>query len=229
MSVLVVEDDVGVAEAVLYAFRTEGMMTTWASTLAAGRNELLRCGVVVLDLGLPDGSGFSLLREATRLPVVPRLVVLTSRDEEVDCVAALEAGADDYVTKPFSPRALIARVRATLRRGPPVITEKGSPAARAVHGVLAVDEDRREVTCGGLPVAVTKLEFDLLSVLVKAPGRVHTRDRLVARVWGGAYALTPRTVDSHVKALRKKLEEAGAPEGMIETVRGVGFKLRDAA
>jgi DNA-binding response OmpR family regulator len=224
VAVLVVEDDAAIAKAVLYAFERDGMLASWADTLASARPQLGACDVVVLDLGLPDGSGFSLLNLASRLNVVPRLLVLTSRDEDVDCVAALEAGADDYVTKPFSPRALIARVRATLRRGRCAAAETETECLSHTKPGLRVDEARREVCLGGQRLALTKTEFDVLQVLAHAPGRVFTRDQLVERVWGGAYALTPRTVDSHVKALRRKLELAGAP-GIIETVRAVGFRL----
>jgi DNA-binding response OmpR family regulator len=158
--------------------------------------------------------------------------VLTSRDEDVDCIAALEAGADDYVTKPFSPRALIARLRAMLRRGPRVDT--GASAAKSASGKLSVgaltiDVDRRDASVGLRAMALTKIELDILAVLARAPGRVHTRDQLVERVWGGAYALAPRTVDSHVKALRRKLDAAGAPSGLLETVRSVGFRLQDVS
>jgi DNA-binding response OmpR family regulator len=226
--VLVVEDDPAISDAVAYALEKDGMQTQVASTLAAARPLLASCDVVVLDLVLTDGSGFSLLREVQRCTPPPRVLVLTSRDEEVDCVAALEAGADDYVTKPFSPRALVARVRAILRRG---AVDVGSPAASGAvpTGGLAVDRDTRRASFGGAELSLTKLEFDLLAALADAPGRVLTRDQLVEKVWGGAYALTPRTVDSHFKALRRKLDAAGAPEGLIETVRAVGFRLREGA
>ena len=151
------------------------------------------------------------------------MIVLTSRDGDVDCVAALESGADDFVAKPFSPRALVARVRAVLRRGTTLVpsTQKRMPA-------LAIDVERREVTYAGRVVALTKLEFDLLAVLAGHPERVQSRDQIVQRVWGGDYALTERTVDSHVKALRRKLGEAGAAPTLITAVRGVGFKLCEA-
>jgi len=227
--VLVVEDDAAIADALLYALRKDGMQADAAATLADARSRLGTCDLVLLDLVLSDGSGFSLLRELSRLSSPPRVLVLTSRDEEVDCVAALESGADDYVTKPFSPRALVARVRAILRRGVSVTT--GAPARDAeVHSVagLIVDRATRRASFAGAELSLTKLEFDLLAVLAEAPGRVLTRDQLVERVWGGAYALTPRSVDSHFKGLRRKLVLAGAPDGLIETVRAVGFRLRDA-
>jgi two-component system catabolic regulation response regulator CreB len=221
--VLVVEDDAAIAEAILYALGRDGMTAQHASTLAEAAPLMTACDVLVLDLGLPDGSGFSLLRDAQRVATPPRVLVLTSRDEEVDCVAALEAGADDYVTKPFSPRVLVARVRAVVRRGSGAIVV--DPAATG----LVVDMPRRRVTFRGTEIALTKIELDLLDVLVHAPGRVHTREQLVEKVWGGDYALTPRTVDSHVKGLRRKLLDAGAPEGLIETVRAVGFRLRETS
>jgi DNA-binding response OmpR family regulator len=221
--VLVVEDDVAIAEATLYALRKDGMTAEHVVTLAAARPHLDACDLVVLDLGLPDGSGFSLLREAQQVVAPPRVIILTSRDEEVDCVAALEAGADDYVTKPFSPRILVARVRAVLRRAPPGELKDVTATASG----LSVDRVRRRVMFEAEELTLTKIEFDLLAVLAEAPGRVLTRDQLVEKVWGGEYALTPRTVDSHFKALRRKLDLAGAPEGLIETVRAVGFRLRE--
>lgn len=239
-SILVVEDDPAIADAVVYALRRDGMTAEAAGTLAAARSRLAGCELVVLDLTLPDGSGFGLLSELTRAPSPPRVIVLTSRDEDVDCVAALEAGADDFVTKPFSPRALVARVRAVLRRG--VVAAQSEPSSSAVTEAsaepavgaprqagtgLVVDVERREASYDGHVLPLTRIEFDLLATLDESPGRVRTRGQLVERVWGPAYALTERTVDSHFKGLRRKLEEAGAPASLIETVRGVGFKLRD--
>jgi two-component system catabolic regulation response regulator CreB len=170
--------------------------------------------------------------------------VLTSRDEDVECVAALEAGADDFVTKPFSPRALAARVRAVARRGRS--SETGNEPLRHPQdvvtplredicevpltvrsGTLVVDLERRRALFGDKELGLTKLELDLLAVLAEAPGRVRTREHLVARVWGEDYALAERTVDSHFKGLRRKLAAAGAPASLIETVRGVGFTLRE--
>lgn len=235
--ILVVEDDQPIADAVLYALRRDGMEAEAHGALAEARRRLALPGVdlVILDLTLPDGSGFSLLDELRRAESAPRVIVLTSRDEDVDCVAALEAGADDFVTKPFSPRALVARVRAVLRRAPaPVSIPAPGPApASPVAGpapaspALEVDTERRRVRWAGTEVTLTKIEFDLLAALAESPGRVRTRTQLVERVWGAAYALTERTVDSHLKGLRRKLEEAGAPPTLIETVRGVGFKLRE--
>lgn len=221
--IVVVEDDAPIADAVTYALAKDGMVAEAAGTLAAARRLLADADLVVLDLTLPDGSGFSLLDEIRRAGG-PRVIVLTSRDDDVDCVASLEAGADDFVTKPFSPRALVARVRAVLRR---TSTGASRPPSPLPLGKLLVDAERRVATFDGREVSLTKIEFDLLAALAEVPGRVRTRAQLVERVWGPSYALTERTVDSHFKGLRRKLEDCGAPAALVETVRGVGFKLRD--
>jgi two-component system catabolic regulation response regulator CreB len=224
--VLVVEDDAGIADAVVYALERDGMSGATAGSLASARAFAGPIDLAVLDLGLPDGSGFTLLHE-WRAGGGPAVIVLTSRDAEVDCVAALEAGADDFVAKPFSPRALVARVRAVLRRGAHGSTAR-DPQLSLSPALLALDAERRTASYSGHPLALTKTEFDLLATLARAPGRVHTREQLVARVWGDGHALTERTVDTHVKALRRKLAEAGAEASLVEAVRGVGFKLREA-
>lgn len=223
-SILVVEDDTPIADAVLYALRRDGMQARSVSTIAAALPLIAEVDLAVLDLTLPDGSGFTLLDSIRRLGHGPRVIVLTARDEDVDCVAALEAGADDYVTKPFSPRALVARVRAVLRRGVAPTPEPSSTPSLA----LSVDTEKRVAHFAGNTLALTRIEFDLLAALAETPGRVRSRAQLVDQVWGQAYALTERTVDSHFKALRRKLEDAGADPSIIETVRGVGFKLREA-
>jgi two-component system catabolic regulation response regulator CreB len=224
--VLVVEDDAGIADAVAYALERDGMAPVVAGTLAAAREHAAGVDLAVLDLGLPDGSGFALLHEWRAGGAGPAVIVLTSRDAEVDCVASLEAGADDFVSKPFSPRALVARVRAVLRRG--VRAQVFVAPAREPHSGLSLDLERRTAAYAGRAIDLTKTELDLLAVLVAARGRVLTREHLVERVWGHGHALTERTVDTHVKAVRRKLGEAGAPPSFIEAVRGVGFKIEVA-
>jgi len=220
--VLVVEDDAGIAEAVVYALERDGMRARVAGSIERARADDAAFDVAVLDLGLPDGSGYTLLGEWRSRDDRPAVIVLTSRDGEVDCVASLEAGADDFVPKPFSPRALVARIRAVLRRR----TAAAPPTGASVRTTgLHVDLDRRTASFDGRPMELTKIELDLLAVLARAPGRVHTRELLVEQVWGGRVAMTERNVDSHVKALRRKLGEAGASPELITAVRGVGFKL----
>jgi DNA-binding response OmpR family regulator len=171
---------------------------------------------VVLDLGLPDVDGFELcrrLREGGNIPIL----ILTARDDEVDRIVGLELGADDYLTKPFSPRELVARTRAVLRR-----TEPGAGGIVEV-GELRIDLRGRTVALAGSSVALRTLEFELLAELARSAGHVVKRDRLLERVWGLSFAGGTRTVDVHVAQLRKKL---GRPD-LIQTVRGVGYRLRD--
>ena len=174
--------------------------------------------VIVLDIGLPDMDGFEVcrrIRSGSRVPIL----MLTARDEEPDRVSGLELGADDYLTKPFSPRELVARVKAVLRRAEPWLDE-----AKLSMRDVVVDRDAREVRVAGEAVALTAREFDLLSILLGNPDRVLTRELLLDRVWGLAFPGGTRTVDMHVASLRRKL---GRPE-LVQTVRGVGYKLARA-
>jgi|SRR4051812_38050681 DNA-binding response OmpR family regulator len=220
--ILVVEDEPAIAESVAYALGRDGFVVTLAAT--AGQAAALADSVdlVVLDLMLPDGSGFDLIarwRKAKQVPVI----VLSSRDGEADRVVALEAGADDYVTKPFSPREVVARVRAVLRRSQMELGPPGAPSQ-----ALSLDASTRRARANGTSLELTRVEFDVLSCLLEQPGRVYSRAELIGRVWGSGFAITDRTIDSHVKALRKKVAEAGAEPGLIETVRGVGYRVTDA-
>jgi DNA-binding response OmpR family regulator len=174
---------------------------------------------VVLDLGLPDADGLDLCRRLRDGGDVP-ILILTARDEEADRVIGLELGADDYLTKPFSPRELVARVRAVLRRAEP-----GPPDSRVVEvGALRVDLRTRSASFAGSSLALRTLEFELLAELARNAGQVVRRDRLLDRVWGISFAGGTRTVDVHVAQLRKKL---GRPD-LIQTVRGVGYRLLDS-
>src|SRR3954449_389295 len=170
--------------------------------------------VVVLDLGLPDVDGFELCRRLRSSGDVPILIV-TARDEEVDRIVGLELGADDYVTKPFSPRELVARVRAVLRRSEP--DEEGD---RVTAGDVVVERAGRTVSVAGNDVELTGIEFDLLAFLLAHPGIVMSRERLLERVWGLEFPGGTRTVDVHVAQLRRKLDR---PD-LIRTVRGSGYK-----
>jgi DNA-binding response OmpR family regulator len=171
--------------------------------------------VIVLDIGLPDMDGFEVCRRIRSDSRVP-ILMLTARDEEPDRVSGLELGADDYLTKPFSPRELVARVKAVLRRAEPWLEEASLSA-----GDVVVLRDAHEVRVADEPVMLTAREFDLLSILLGNPDRVLTRELLLDRVWGLAFPGGTRTVDVHVASLRRKL---GRPE-LVQTVRGVGYKL----
>jgi DNA-binding response OmpR family regulator len=219
-AILVVEDEQAIADLVRAYLRRDGFDVVWASSGEQALEELARHPVrlVVLDVGLPGIDGFEVCRRLRARSGVP-ILILSARDDEIDRVAGLEAGADDYVTKPFSPRELVARVKAILRRAP-------GGAAALDDGLLSagdVDLDRasRSVTVGGEPVALTAREFDLLAALLSHPGVVLSRDRLLELVWGGEFAGGTRTVDVHVAQLRSKL---GRPE-LVQTVRGAGYKV----
>lgn len=225
--VLVVDDEPAIAESVSYALSRDGFEVRIATSRAEAESSLASADLVILDLMLPDGSGFDLLGNMRRDGVATPVIVLSSRDDEADRVAALETGADDYVTKPFSPREVVARVRAVLRRVG-ALQELGQ---RDVGGTspLRVDPSTRRADAGGQPMDLTRVEFDLLSSLLESPGRVYTRAQLIDRVWGDGYAISDRTVDSHIKSLRRKIAEAGASFGLVETVRGVGYRVGEAA
>jgi two-component system catabolic regulation response regulator CreB len=220
--VVVVEDEPAIAESVAYALRRDGFTVELAATAHAADEAVERVELVVLDLMLPDNSGFDLIARWRKRGLVTPIIVLSSRDEEADRVAALESGADDYVTKPFSPREVVARVRAVLRRVQPL---RASSAQAPLP--IRVDGASRRAYVDGRELELTRVEFDLLSCLIESPERVYTREQLIDRVWGDGFAITDRTVDSHVKALRRKLGEAGGDPGLIETVRGVGFRITD--
>lgn len=217
-TILVVEDEPAIAESVGYALRKAGYVALAATDLGTARPLTEAVSLVVLDLMLPDGNGRELLAEMRAQGRATPVIVLSSRDSEEDRVDALEAGADDYVTKPFSPREIVARVRAVLRR----FTGDKSGQAQ-----LHIDRSTRRVHLGSRELELTRVEFDLLAELATQPGRVFARSELINRVWGDGFAITDRTIDSHVKALRRKMLLPEMNEPPIETVRGVGYRLRE--
>ncbi len=229
--ILVVEDEPAIAESISYGLRRDGYVVVIAPTLCDAEREIEGVDLVVLDLMLPDGSGFDLLGKIRQQDRGTAVIVLSSRDSEADRVAALETGADDYVTKPFSPREIVARVRAVLRRALPREGASTSappplPARGQVVPLVAEEATRRAFVLGN-EVELTRVEFDLLACLLDGPGRVFTRAQLIDRVWGDGFAITDRTIDSHVKGLRRKVTEAGGHSAMIETVRGVGYRVNE--
>lgn len=221
--VLVVEDEPAIAESLAYSLRREGYVVTTAATLVEAEGAVASADLIILDLMLPDGSGFDLLASLRRLDSPPAVIILSSRDHEADRVAGLETGADDYVTKPFSPREVVARVRAVLRRA----ATAPHPVADATALPLSADKITRRASVNGIALELTRVEFDLLAAMLDAPGRVFTRAQLIERIWGDNFAITDRTVDSHVKALRRKVGDAGGDAQLIETVRGVGYRVSD--
>ncbi len=215
-TILLVEDEDEIAALVSAYLERDGFRVVWASRGVDGLLALEQHEVrlAILDLQLPDADGLDLcraIREQSRLPIV----ILTARDEEIDRITGLELGADDYVPKPFSPRELVARVRAVLRRADPSSVEEITEL-----GEVAVDRAARAVTVGRQNVELTAKEFDLLAYFADHPGIVLSRERLLDRVWGLTFPGGTRTVDVHVAQLRKKL---GRTE-LIRTVRGAGYK-----
>ena len=225
-SVLVVEDDADLVEVVRYNFEREGFRVTSAATGERGLEEASRGrpDLVVLDLMLPGIDGLEICRrlrssEETRsLPVI----MLTAKSEEADVIVGLELGADDYITKPFSPRELMSRARAVLRRAQR--SGDGEARTRIELGNVTLDITRHEVTVDRNVVPLTRAEFRLLWTLASRPGRVFSRDELVEEITAGESFIITRNVDVHVSAIRKKLGPAGE---LIATVRGVGYKCRD--
>ena len=220
---LVVEDETSIAEPLAYMLEKEGFEVAVATTGPAGLAEFARGGadLVLLDLMLPGLSGTEVCRTLRTTSSVP-IIMLTARDSEIDKVVGLELGADDYVTKPFSHRELVARIRAVLRR-PAEPEEAGTGALQS--GPVRMDVDRHKVTVAGEPVQLPLKEFELLELLLRNAGRVLTRQQLIDRVWGSDYVGDTKTLDVHVKRLRAKIEpEPGAPRHLL-TVRGLGYKF----
>jgi DNA-binding response OmpR family regulator len=216
-TVLLVEDEHSIGSLVRSYLENERYQVLWVRSGEEALAEVTRhpVRIIVLDIGLPGMDGFDVCRELRRRSQVP-ILMLTARDEEVDRVAGLEVGADDYVTKPFSPRELAARIKAILRRAEPQ-----PPADVLLHDAIVIDRSAREVTVGERPVELTAKEFDLLAYLVENAGLVLSRDQLLDNVWGFDFPGGTRTVDVHVASVRRKL---GLPD-LIRTVRGAGYKV----
>jgi two-component system, OmpR family, phosphate regulon response regulator PhoB len=219
--VLIVEDEPSIAELVSVNLRHNGFQPVWAEDGIAAQRELdaVLPDVILLDWMLPGQSGLALARKwrgDARTKTVP-ILMLTARGDEPDKIAGLDAGADDYITKPFSTQELLARIRAVLRRRAP---EQASETVTI--GELALDAATHRVTWRGRSLKVGPTEFKLLNYLMKHPERVHSRSQLLDKVWGDHVFIEERTVDVHVKRLREALGTAGA---MIETVRGAGYRL----
>lgn len=222
--VLVVEDEESFSDALSYMLRKEGFEVAVAATGTAAITEFDRNGadIVLLDLMLPEMSGTEVCRQLRQKSPVP-IIMVTARDAEIDKVVGLEIGADDYVTKPYSPRELVARIRAVLRRNTSEPAEQTVPTLAA--GQVRMDVERHVVTVGGDPVPLPLKEFELLELLLRNAGRVLTRGQLIDRVWGADYVGDTKTLDVHVKRLRSKIEPEPSSPRYIVTVRGLGYKF----
>lgn len=220
MKILVVDDDPRLRDLVRMALEGSGFAVTTAADGEAALVSARRdpADLVVLDVGLPKANGFEVCRRLRATSEVP-ILFLTAHDEEVDRVLGFELGADDYVTKPFSPRELVARVKAILRRG-----DKTSRNATLSKGRLRLGVDAYTCDVAGTAVPLTSTEFALLQRLMQRPNHVHTRARILEDIWGTGARISERTLDSHLRNLRKKLSEAGCPDA-VETVHAIGIRL----
>ncbi|WP_035858412.1 response regulator transcription factor [Cryptosporangium arvum] len=221
--VLVVEDEESFSDALSYMLRKEGFEVGLAATGPDALTEFDRAGadIVLLDVMLPGLSGTEVCRTLRARSTVP-IIMVTARDGEIDKVVGLEIGADDYVTKPYSPRELVARIRAVLRRR--TEPEELSPATLEA-GPVRMDVDRHTVTVGGANIALPLKEFELLEMLLRNAGRVLTRGQLIDRIWGADYVGDTKTLDVHVKRLRAKIEPSPSTPQYLVTVRGLGYKF----
>ncbi|GAA0817649.1 response regulator transcription factor [Spirilliplanes yamanashiensis] len=222
--VLVVEDEESFSDALSYMLRKEGFEVSVAPTGTSALTQFDRTGadIVLLDLMLPEMSGTEVCRQLRQRSHVP-IIMVTARDSEIDKVVGLEIGADDYVTKPYSPRELVARIRAVLRRQGDPAPEASTPTLAA--GPVRMDVERHVVTVDGAGVQLPLKEFELLELLLRNAGRVLTRGQLIDRVWGADYVGDTKTLDVHVKRLRSKVEPEPSAPRYIVTVRGLGYKF----
>jgi DNA-binding response OmpR family regulator len=223
-----VDDELSVQKLLAYPLRKEGYDVVGAldGLEALDRLREGNFDLVVLDVMLPKLDGFDVCRQIRSRSTVP-IIMLTAKTEEIDKVLGLELGADDYITKPFSVREFRSRVKAVLRRAALAASDE-SFEEPIVHGDLIIDFERRQVEVRGEPVRLTYVEFEVLTALARNPGRVFSRTMLLERVWGDSSYRDPRTIDVHIRHLREKLESEPKHPELILTVRGVGYRFRDA-
>jgi two-component system response regulator RegX3 len=222
--ILVVEDESSFSEALEFLLGKEGFSVITAATGTEALKKFEQGGIdlILLDLMIPEISGTEVCRQIRSKSKVP-IIMLTAKDSEVDKVVGLEIGADDYVTKPYSARELVARINAVLRRntGDGITSD---PGVMTVHGIR-MDIDRHQVSVNGIPVSLPLKEFELLEFLMRNAGRVLTRIQLIDRVWGSDYVGDTKTLDVHIKRIRAKIEIDPADPKIIQTVRGLGYKM----
>lgn len=221
--ILLVEDETSYSEALSYVLKKEGFDVTIAQTGPDALTEFERTNfdIILLDLMLPGLSGVEVCRTIRQTSTVP-IIMVSAKDAEVDKVVGLELGADDYVTKPYSPRELIARIRAVLRRGGTEL-DADEPALEAAG--IRMDVDRHHVTLNGTEIPLPLKEFELLEFFLRNPGRALTREQLIDRVWGADYVGDTKTLDVHIKRLRAKIESDPAEPKVLTTIRGLGYKF----
>jgi two-component system response regulator RegX3 len=224
--ILIVEDEISFSDALAYLLKKESYQVEVAvnGTQAIESFNSFSPDLILLDLMIPEVSGTEVCRVIRSTSQVP-IIMLTAKDSEVDKVVGLELGADDYVTKPYSSRELVARIKAVLRRGTPESVDANTDSTIQVAGRIRMDVDRHQVTVNEILINLPLKEFELLEFLMRNEGRVLTRGQLIDRVWGGDYYGDTKTLDVHIKRLRSKIEEDPADPKLIHTIRGLGYKF----
>lgn len=220
LSILIVEDEPTIADTLLYALEQDGFNVTWCSTGESAREHLLSNSVdlTILDVGLPDINGFELFRQIRTSSNVP-VIFLTARSDEIDRVAGLEMGGDDYITKPFSPREVAARARAVLRRS-------STPEEVSAENRFIVDEEKCQILYCGKQLDLSRYEYRILTMMIAHPERVYTRSEIMNYVWDEPEVSSDRTVDTHIKKLRRKLRDITPDSDPFMTRRGIGYALK---
>tara|TARA_B100000609_G_scaffold145780_1_gene117404 strand:+ start:6794 stop:7531 length:738 start_codon:yes stop_codon:yes gene_type:complete len=228
--ILVIEDERAIADTTVYALEREGFDTHWSATGADGLLQLENKSptMIILDIGLPDTNGLDLCRQIRQDSQIP-IIFLSARNEELDRILGLELGGDDYITKPFSPRELVARVRSVLRRHHTSAMYAANHAedTSEVHTVGPFEDDAEQmrIRYKGESLDLSRYEYRLLSLLLSRPNKVFSREEILERAWEEPEMTTDRTVDAHIKSIRKKLKEVDAESDPIRTVRGVGYAM----
>ena len=225
--ILVVDDEPSIVDIISLALETEGLLVTSCATGSDALTEIesVIFDLIILDIGLPDMNGFELanrIRSNSNIPII----FLTARSSEIDRVVGLELGADDYVTKPFSPRELSARVKAVLRRTGANHSTNTSPPIVST-GLFKVDHESMQIFIRNMPLELSRTEFRLLALLIKTPGRVYSRDQLMDQAWEYSSISSDRTVDTHIKTIRQKIKAIHPEHDPIITHRGIGYSLLD--
>jgi len=222
--ILVVDDDPHIREVIGFALEKAGMTVAMASDGADALRRFKQNApdLVVLDIGMPEMDGLEVCRQLRKVSEIP-ILFLSARDEEIDRVLGLEIGGDDYVTKPFSPRELVARVNAILKRARGGASAETAPKALS-HGALTLDASAHLATLDGAPLALTAIEFAILKTLLARPKQVFSREQILDAAYNGVVHVADRTIDSHIRNIRAKLNDAGCANA-VETVHGVGFRL----
>jgi two-component system catabolic regulation response regulator CreB len=224
--ILVVEDEPAIADTISYALSTDGYEPVWRTTGEAALQVAAdRIGLIILDVGLPDINGFELYKKLVQVTNAP-VIFLTARADEIDRIVGLELGADDYISKPFSPRELTARVRTILRRFAKA-QQVDASSATVGKQPFHVDDERKSISYFGAPLELSRYEYRVLKILVARPGRVFTREDLLSQAWDEPEASYDRTVDAHIKMIRAKLKVVRPEIEAIRTHRGTGYSLKE--